>query len=187
VNRNNKTLLAQLKSDSAMITQLNNTLKRQEGEIVELAARVDSLRTHSTQLASTLAETRTTLASTTDSLTSVQALHNKAFVAIGPEEELVKKGVAVREGGVNLLFAHPGRTLQIAGTLDPAVFTPVDQRSVNVITVPDTTKRYRLISRQSLDHAQVTAREDNTFKGHLKITDPQHFWATSRYLVLVEM
>ncbi len=186
-NKNNVVLLAQLKSDSAMITQLNNTLKRQEGEITMLASRVDSLRTESTQLATNLAATKTNLATTNDSLMSMQSQHNKAYVVIGNEDELVKKGVAVREGGTNLLLLHPGRTLQIARDPNPAAFSPVDQRQLAIITVPDSTKRYKLISRQSLDHAQVTDREANTFKGNIKITDAQAFWSASRYLVLVEM
>ena len=186
-NRNNAALLAQLKSDSIMINDLNATLKRQEGEITMLASRVDSLRTESAQLASNLAQTKTTLASTTDSLTSVQTAHNKAYVAIGTENELVQKGVATREGGMNLLVMHPGRTLQIARDPDPSAFTPVDQRQLSVITVPDTTRRYRVISRQSLDHAEVLDRDKDTFRGNLKIKDPQGFWGTSRYLVLVEL
>jgi hypothetical protein len=186
-NKHNATLLAQLKADSVMITELNNTLKRQEAEITTLASRVDSLRTESTQLASNLASTKTTLATTSDSLLSVQLQHNRAYVVIGNEDELVKKGVAVREGGANLLIMHPGRTLQIARNPDPTAFNAVDQRQINEITVPDTTKRYRIISRQSLDYTTVADRNRDTFKGNLKIADPLKFWSASRYLVLVEM
>jgi hypothetical protein len=186
-NKANAGLLARIQSDSSLIVGLNTTLKRQESEINTLAARVDSLKTESTALASSLATTKSSLSVTTDSLVSVQGQHNKAYVAIGSEEELVQKGIAVREGGANLLIAHPGRTLQIARDPNPSAFNPVDQRTLSVIAVPDSTKRYRLISRQSLDHAQVTEREQNTFRGNLKITDPQAFWAASRYLVIVEM
>jgi len=186
-NKQNGALLAQLKSDSIMITELNNTLKRQEGEIGTLAARVDSLRTESTQLAANLASTKSSLTVTNDSLVSMQNQHNRAFVVIGNEDELVKKGVAVREGGANLLIMHPGRTLQIARNPDPTAFNSVDQRQLSVITVPDSTKRYRIISRQSLDYAAVNDREQNTFRGNLKINDPTRFWSASRYLVLVEL
>ena len=118
---------------------------------------------------------------------SVQTAHNKAYYLIGREDDLVKRGVVTREGGANLLFAHPGRTLQIARELDAAQFVPVDQRNLSVIAVPDSTRRYRVISRQSLDHAQVADREENSFRGNLKIVDAAQFWGSSRYLVLVEM
>jgi hypothetical protein len=124
---------------------------------------------------------------TTDTLTTVQTAHNKAYYVIGTEDELVKRGVVTREGGVNLGFMHPGRTLQIAREPDAAQFTAVDQRNLTEIAVPDTTRRYKIISRQSLDHAQVASREENTFKGsNLRIADATQFWGPSRYLVLIQ-
>ena len=185
--KDNKQLLARIAEDSAMVSDLNTTIKRQDAQIQVLASRVDSLRGVSTQLATNLATTTTRLVATTDTLVTVQNAHNKAYVVIGTEEDLVKKGVVTREGGMNLGFAHPGRTLQIAREPDAAQFNAVDQRNLAVIAVPDSTKRYKLISRQSLDHAQVDWRENNVFKGNLKITDATQFWGPSRFLVLVEM
>ena len=171
-NKSNTALRAQLASDSAMITDLNTTIKRQVATIQALSVRIDSLK-HETQQLST-------------SLASVQSLHNKAYYVIGREDDLVKRGVIVREGGANLLFAHPGRTLQIARTLDPQEFTELDQRGVSLIAMPDSTRRYRVISRQNLDNAVVGERDQNSFKGNLKIADAGRFWAPSRFLVLVE-
>lgn len=171
-NGANATLRAQLASDSAMITDLNTTIKRQTAMIEVLSIRIDSLKAATTQLAS--------------SLTHAEALHNKAYYVIGSEDELVKRRVVVREGGANLLFAHPGRTLQVARTLDPQAFTALDQREVTTIAVPDMTRRYRVVSRQSLDDAVVTQRDRNSFKGNLTIASATKFWTPSRYLVLVE-
>jgi hypothetical protein len=179
-------LRAQLASDSAMITDLNATVKRQTATIEALSIRIDSLKGATQQLASSLTTVKESLTTTRESLVSAEAAGNKAYYVIGREDELVKRGVIVREGGANLLFAHPGRTLQIARNLDPEVFTAVDQRQVQVITVPDTTRRYRVVSRQSLDDAVVTERDQNSFKGNLRVADASRFWAASRYLVLVE-
>jgi hypothetical protein len=185
-NSSNVALRAQLASDSAMITDLNATLKRQTATIEALSVRIDSLKGATEQLASSLTTVKESLTATKESLLSAETAGNKAYYVIGREDELVKRGVIVREGGANLLFAHPGRTLQIARTLDPAVFTALDQRQVQVITVPDTTRRYRVVSRQSLDDAVVTERDQNSFKGNLRVADASRFWAPSRYLVLVE-
>ncbi|MEP6991200.1 MAG: hypothetical protein ABJA80_09745 [bacterium] len=171
-NKNNVALRAQLASDSAMITDLNTTIKRQNAAIEVLSVRVDSLKGATQQLAASLA--------------SSESNSNRAYYVIGREDELVKRGVIVREGGANLLFAHPGRTLQVARTLDPEVFTAVDQRAVTTIPVPDTTRRYRVVSRQSLDDAVVVDRDQNSFKGNLRIAGSARFWAPSRYLVLVQ-
>ena len=67
-----------------------------------------------------------------------------------------------------------------------SLFTAIDQRETTTIPVPDTTRRYRVISRQSLDAAEVAAREGTNFKGALKITKPEEFWAPSRFLILLK-
>ena len=171
-NRTNTALRAQMASDSAMIADLGVTIQRQIATIERLSLRIDSLKTETRQLASSLA--------------SAETAHNRAYYVIGREDDLVKRGVIVREGGANLLFAHPGRTLQIARQFDPQQFTELDQRGVKVIPVPDSTRRYRVVSRQSLDNAEVGDRERDSFKGNLKIADSGRFWAPSRFLVLVE-
>ncbi|MEO5817923.1 MAG: hypothetical protein ABIT20_21825 [Gemmatimonadaceae bacterium] len=171
-NKVNVALREQIASDSSMITDLNVTIQRQIATIQTLSVRIDSLKNEQQVLATTLA--------------TVETVHNKAYYVIGREDDLVKRGVIVREGGANLLFAHPGRTLQVARTLDPQEFTPVDQRGAKEIAMPDSTRRYRVISRQSLDDAVVGERDRNSFKGNLKIADANRFWAPSRYLVLVE-
>ncbi|MEP7001094.1 MAG: hypothetical protein ABI969_11490 [bacterium] len=178
-NSGNVALRKQLQGDEDMITDLNATIKRQTATIDALSIRIDSLKTATVQLASTLSTVKETLVAT-------ETASNKAYYVIGSEDELVQLGIIVREGGANLLFAHPGRTLQIARNLDPRGFTAVDQRQVQTITVPDTTRRYRVVSRQSLDDAVVTERDQNSFKGNLRVADASKFWAPSRYLVLVE-
>jgi hypothetical protein len=168
----NKELRARIESDEKMISDLNATIQRQASNIEELAVRVDSLNGVTRQLGEDLATAR--------------ALANKAFYVIGKEDDLVKQGIVVREGGANLLIVRPGRTLQTARKLDPKVFTAIDQREVQQIPMPDTTRRYAIVSRQSLDNAEVAHRENTTFRGNLKITQPDQFWAASRFLVIVE-
>jgi hypothetical protein len=171
-NKSNKALLAQIASDSAMIADLNATIQRQTLEIAGLSSRIDSLKTAGEQLASTLA--------------NVETDNAKVYYVVGREDDLVKRGVIVREGGANLLLAHPGRTLQIARTIPPDAFTALDSREVKVIPMPDSTRHYRIVSRQSLDNAEVQERKKNTFRGNLKIADASRFWAPSKYLVVVE-
>ena len=169
--KENAELRVKAESDAQLVADLGTTIQRQQASIDGLQLRVDSLNGVTRDL-----EGR---------LTTLAAAHNKAYYVVGTEDELVKKGIVVREGGANLLVARPGRTLQTARTLDPSAFTPVDQREAQEITLPDSTRRYAVISRQSLDYAEVAEREKTTFRGNLKITRPDQFWASSRYLVLV--
>ena len=153
-----------LTNDHTMIGELNATIERQTAKILELEARVDSL----------VAETRT-----------LGETHYRAYYIAGTEEELLEKGIIQREGGANLIVAHPGRTLQPARTLDPSLFNAIDQRATREIPL-DSTKRYRVVSRQNLDKAQARDRENTTIRGPLQIADADRFWAGSRYLILVQ-
>ena len=170
-NKDNAALRAQLASDSTMIADLNSTIQRQTAMMGTMSTRIDSLTGETVRLGATIADLETQKA--------------KAFYVIGSEDELLKRGVIVREGGANLLIAHPGRTLQISRTADPNEFTAVDQRATNIITMPDSTSRYKVVSRQSLDYAAVTERDKDTFRGNLKIAEPARFWGPSRFLVIV--
>jgi prefoldin subunit 5 len=171
-NKDNAALRAQLASDSTMIADLNSTIQRQTAAIDALSTRVDSLNGVTKQLGATIAE--------------LEQQHNKAFYVIGTEDELLKRNVIVREGGANFLIAHPGRTLQMSRTVDPSVFTAVDQRGTKTIEVPDANRRYRVVSRQSLDYATVSDRDNDSFQGNLTIADVPKFWAPSRFLIIVE-
>ena len=151
-------------NDHMTIGELGITIERQTARIAELELRVDSLVT----------ETRT-----------MGEKHYRAYYIAGTERELLEKGVIQREGGANLIIAHPGRTLQPARTLDPALFNAIDQRATREIPL-DSTKRYRVVSRQNLDRATVRERDSSTFRGPLQIADVDRFWAGSRYLILVQ-
>ncbi len=99
-NKNNASLRQQIAADSALIVELNATIQRQTATIEGLSVRIDSLKNATQQLSTQLATVETETA--------------KAFYVVGKEDDLVKRGVIVREGGANLLIAHPGRTLHIA-------------------------------------------------------------------------
>ena len=168
----NKVLSAQLANDEAMINDLNATIQHQTATISALSTRVDSLNGVTRELGATIA--------------TLEAQNNKAFYVIGKEDELIKRGIIVHEGGANLLFAHPGRTLQMSRTADASAFTAVDQRGMKLIEMPEPNRRWKVVSRQSLDYAAVDERDNDTFKGNLKITEPGKFWGPSRFLIVVE-
>jgi hypothetical protein len=157
---------SKIEADAQLIADLGSTIERQNGQIAVLETRLDSLGTE------------------------VHVLGTKLYTAyyvIGTEKELRDKGVVLKEGGANLLVARPGQTLVPSRVLNPAAFTAIDQRTDSTIVVPDTTRRYRIISRQSLDAAEVAMREGTSFKGPLKITKPDEFWGNSRFLILLKL
>lgn len=172
LREDNASLRDSLGKDEVLIAQLGETIQRQLGEIGTLQASVAQLNEANAKLGE---ELRVSLAS-----------NAKVFYVIGKEEDLVRKGIIVREGGMNLLVMHPGRTVHPARQLDNTHFTAIDAREVSRIAVPDSSKRYRVVSRHSLDAAEVDARNNATFQGDLRIKDANSFWSASRYLIVIQ-
>lgn len=151
--------------ETQLIAELRGTIDQQAQSIVALQAKLDDFDKQ---------------------LTAERANAARAYYVIGTENDLLKKGIIVKEGGTNLLVKRIGRTVVPARELDAEAFTPIDSRDVHAIAVPDTTKWYRIVSRQSLDDVKVEARDGTSFKGALEIPDPARFWAGSRYLIIVQ-
>jgi hypothetical protein len=151
--------------DAQQIAQLQGTIEQQAQSLATLQARLDDFDKQ---------------------LAAAKEAATRAYYVIGTEDELIKKGVIVKEGGANLLIKRVGRTLVPARELNAALFTPIDTREVHAIGVPDTTKRYEIVSRQSLDDVKVSDRDGTSFRGGLEIPDAEKFWAPSRYLIIVQ-
>jgi len=168
----NKSLRETIDGDEKMIAQLNETIQRQTASITGLTSQVDSLTGENHRLS--------------EELTVTQASFARTYYIVGREADLLKKGVVVKEGGVPLIFGRVGKSLQPARSLDPSLFKAIDTREVKDIAMPDPRSRYKLVSRQSLDAAEVAERDKQTWKGNLHIADPGRFWGATRYLIIVQ-
>lgn len=161
----NEKLKAQVDADALRIAELSSQIDQQAQTIAIMQAKVDTLDM---------------------TVNELRATQSKAYYVIGNEDVLIKKGIIVKEGGANLLIARVGRTLVPARNLDREMFTAIDVRNVHEISVPDTSRRYQIVSRQSLDDADAPDRDGPSFRGNLKIKDSDKFWAPSKYLIIVE-
>jgi hypothetical protein len=154
-----------IEADAKQIAELQGTIDQQAHSIADLQARLDDFDRQ-------LVAERTTSA--------------RAYYVVGTEDELVRKGIITKEGGTNLLFKRVGRTLVPAREMNKEAFTSIDTRSVHEIGLPDSSKRYQIVSRQSLDDVKVSERDGTSFRGPFEIPDADKFWAASRYLIIVE-
>ena len=152
----------------AMITQQ----KQQSGT---LASRVDTL----TQQSATLS---TEKAAVKDTLKHVIDQDNVVYYAVGTKEELVKRGILVSEGSKFLVFG--AKTLQPARELKPELFQRLDRRRDTVLIVPEPTKEYKIVTRQSPTYLASSVLPDGKLKGDLHVTSPA-FWDAGKYLILV--
>ncbi len=168
----NGTLKDSLSADAQRLTAEAQQIAELQGTIEQQAQAIASMQTRLDDFDRELASARTEA--------------SRAYYVIGTEDDLLKKGVIVKEGGTNLLIRRIGRTLVPARDINMAAFTLIDTRAVHAIGVPDTTKRYQIVSRQSLDDVKVAEREGTSFRGALEIPDADKFWAPSRYLIIVQ-
>jgi myosin heavy subunit len=177
-----KALNDQLDSFQATITSLKTAAEQQEAmitqqkvQIVTLSGRVDTLTQESAVLS-------TEKAAVKDTLTHVIDADNVVYYAVGTKDELIKRGILVSEGSKFLVFG--AKTVEPARDLKPELFQRLDRRRDTVLTVPEPSKEYTIVTRQSPTFLTTNVLRDGKLKGDLHVTSP-NFWDAGKYLILV--
>ena len=168
-------------SDSLRNT-LDETVRNFEGIVETQLEAIESMK----QQVVTLEAEKQALS---DTLSQVAARANTVYYVIGTKDELLQKGIVVKEGGSRFLFVlwKQGVTLQPGRELDPSEFHAIDRRQVSEIPLPDPSASYRIASRQDLDYLE-TPYDGGRISGvgSLRIADSERFWLPSRFLIIVK-
>lgn len=155
-------------------TQLQAVIQQQRAMITTLASAVDTARAENERLYSR----NVMLTDSVSHLTTV-------YYAVGTKSELEDRGIVVNEGTKFLIFGS--KTLQPARDLDPGEFVAIDMHDVLNIPLPDSTKEYKILTRQNPHFIASTVTDDGKVRGDsVAITSPRDFWAASRFLILVQ-
>jgi hypothetical protein len=127
------------------------------------------------------------VAQLTDTVNLLKEQNNTVYYIIGTKDELLQKGIIIETGGSRfpLIFSKVGQTVMPARELNPSAFTKIDKRAVTEIALPGSDKSYRIASRQDMD-GLASPPTDGHVAGTLKIANPDKFWLTSRFLIVVE-
>jgi hypothetical protein len=149
-------------------TEFQGQIAQKTTEIAALNSKVDTLTT-----------VRTALVDTVGQLTSEK---NTAYYVVGTKDELIKKGVLVAEGGKRFLLVG-GRHVVPARELDPSNFSKIDRLVNRTISLPE--GQYEIYSRQNASYAKPQAEKDGKIAGALTIEQPERFWESSRFLIIV--
>jgi len=154
-----------------------------EGQKTSIATMEAELNTTKAQV-TTLTQEKSVL---TDTVSALTTRENTVYYVAGTKKELLEKGIIREVGGTRfLLVTRTGESLKPADNLDPSAFTAIDRRQVAEIPLPRPDKKYKLITNQNLSGANVPAEMNGKVKGSLQITNPEHFWSNSKFLILVE-
>lgn len=166
-----KNAVARLQQQVALKDSTISLLKE---DLAALNFRVDQLNSKLGTL------TETTL-SQREQLKAQEAELNTAYYTIGSYKELKEAGVVDKEGG----FIGLGRTKTIADDFNKSYFTQIDLRSTQSIPLTLTDGKAELLSSHSSESYQWKKSEDGKTTEALEITNPEEFWRSTRYLVVL--
>lgn len=165
--------LADITALKATVAQLTQITDRQKADIERMGASFDSLSQVSKANETHAANLQTALNENVEQQESV-------FVAVGSADELARRGIVRKRGGV----IGMGKTLVPILPFKPEQFKPLRMSTDTVIELPKSSVTYRVLTTQNPSGAQDSPLSRIT--GKLVIHDPKVFWRDSRYLVLVE-
>lgn len=175
-------LSAQLENFQRTITDLREAAVAQEALITEQKVQIQTLSSRVDTLSRATDSLVVAKAAVADTLTRVVDEANTVYYAVGTKDELIKRGILVSEGSKFLVFG--GKTLQPARELRPELFQRLDRRVDTVLTVPEPSREYRIVTRQSPQLLSSTVLPNGKVKGDLHITTPA-FWDSGKFLILV--
>lgn len=178
----NSRLVAQVERYQKTIEEMKANIERQQAEYTAI---IDSQNTQIVALRTDLDTTSAQRSRVESEKAALVDTMNTVYFVAGTQDELVKKGVAVKEGSKFLVFG--GTKLLPARDLDPTAFQVVHRLNDTVLALPRADKKYKIVTRQSPSH--LSSAVDNSGKitgGELRIAAPEQFWAGSRYLIVVQ-
>lgn len=175
-------LTTQLENFQRTIEDLRTAAQQQEALINDQKIQIQTLASRVDTLARTTDSLTVAKAAVVDTLTRATDEANTVYYAVGTKDELEKRGILVSEGSKFLVFG--GKTMQPARNLNPELFQRLDRRRDTVLTVPEPTREYRIVTRQSPTLLASTVLPNGKVKGNLQISSPA-FWDTGRFLILV--
>jgi hypothetical protein len=177
LTRASDTLKANIAEFQATVARFQAIIDTQKVTIASLTNQINDLHSSNVKLVAQ----RVALTGRVDTLTTQQ---NTVYYVVGRKNDLVDRGVAVEEGSKFLFFG--GKSLQPSRTVSDSAFTPADMRTLTVITLPDSTKKYKIISRQNVAGLAEQPNDHGEFRGSIHIADPIVFWGPGKYLIVVQ-
>ncbi len=176
-------LRKRLKDGNFKITEFEKTINRLNKLIEERDAEIELLKKELVALNFTIDELNQTLSNVMQESDNKSKIIdakttelNTAYYVFGTNKELTDKGVLTKDGG----FIGIGGNKKLKDDFNEDYFTKIDIRETKSITLM--AKRARLI----------TNHPSNSFKfegdrgvERMVITNPDNFWKTSKYLVIV--
>ncbi len=153
-----------------MIERITSQLGDKEAEVGDLKAQLEKMNLEVQNLTMNIEEEKQESQAKTEKL-------NTAFYAFGTSKELIKQGVLTKEGG----FIGIGKAEKLKNDFNKSYFTKIDLTQTT--SIPLGTKKAKLITSHPSSAYKLEGSKDKVEK--ISITNPEEFWSSSKYLVIV--
>lgn len=166
-------LKKQLEEKDTYIASLKDELQQSRQQIAELNEQVTDLSQNIDELNSNLDVMNVQNAAQQATIQNQDAMLNAVWIAIGPQQTLVEKGI-VSKGGL-----FQASAINKEG-FDKSQFVQSDKREL--VSIPLNTKRPKIMTTHPESSYQLTESEEGNVV--LQILDKDAFWSMSSYLVV---
>lgn len=170
-------LTSRLKKSNLKITELEKMIENMASQLQEKDAEIVSLQT---QLANANEQLKVLFEEYNNRLEEIGTQTDKmntAYYCFGTSKELKEKGVLTKEGG----FIGIGKSEKLAADFNQDYFTKIDITLIKSVDLKS--KKAKLVTTHASDSYKLEG--DKTSVDKLVITNPEKFWASSKYLVIV--
>lgn len=161
-----------------MIERMTTQLQEKDAEIASLKEQLAGMNIQITELNTAVAGLQTESAAKTEVIQQKTEALNTAYYAVGTFKELRDNKVVSKEGG----FLGLGRKKSLAGDFNEDYFTKIDVSQIKSIPVGG--KDARVITNHPSSSYKLEMEGKKMVKS-LTITNPQSFWRSSKYLVVI--
>lgn len=160
------TITVQLSQKDIELTALNEKLNNLNVQVAQLQTSVNTLTEEGNAKSATIAN-------------DTKELHTAYFV-VAKSDELQDDKIIDRKGGLLGI----GRTSKLSADFDNSKFTRIDYTVTGTITVNSEMKM--ITSHPSDSYTLEMDTKDKDMVKSIVITNPEKFWSTSKYLVVVK-
>lgn len=175
-----------------MVANLNTRVKEKDTQIAGLKTSLEELNIEKEQLAATVVNLEVTvdtlknksdfqrkvIDTQTALIESKDEELNTAYIAVGSYKSLKENKVIDKEGGILGI----GATEKLSDELNQQAFNRIDIKDVTII--PLGSEKAELVTTHPKGSYELAANGINNTT-QLLILDPEEFWASSKYLVLM--
>ncbi len=163
-----------------LVEDLKKNLDEREKSIAEMQSRIQNLEGQVSQQVQVINQHEATIGDQAKQIEEQKKQMNTAYYTMGSRDELKKKGIITKEGGI--LWGLLGTTTVLSNNFEDDQFRPLDKTTVTEIEVPG--RIDEIIPKR--DESMYMKQETEDHRTVLKITNPAAFWKENRLVIVTD-